>query len=68
MGSSRLCSASPRLVQAHIDAAAAAKKSSATTAADFDVHADKFKGQFALRKLYHESDRLITVLYTGGAS
>ncbi len=25
---------------------------------------DKHKGQFALRKLYHESDRLIAVLYT----
>jgi thiol-disulfide isomerase/thioredoxin len=25
---------------------------------------DKHKGQYALRKLYHESDRLIAVLYT----
>jgi thioredoxin reductase (NADPH) len=30
----------------------------------FNVHADKHKGQIALRKLYHESDRLMVVLYT----
>jgi thiol-disulfide isomerase/thioredoxin len=32
--------------------------------AAFDINADKHRGQFALRKLYHESDRLIAVLYT----
>lgn len=31
---------------------------------EFNVHADKHKGQIALRKLYHESDRLMVVLYT----
>jgi thioredoxin reductase (NADPH) len=31
---------------------------------EFNVHADKHKGQIALRKLYHESDRLMMVLYT----
>lgn len=30
----------------------------------FDITADKYKGQYALRRLYHESDRLIVVLYT----
>lgn len=32
-----------------------------------DLAQDKHRGQYALRKLYHESDRLLTVLYTGGA-
>ena len=30
----------------------------------FDAAQTRHKGQYALRKLYHESDRLITVLYT----
>ncbi len=30
----------------------------------FDIQQVKHKGQFALRKLYHESDRLLAVLYT----
>lgn len=30
----------------------------------FDLAADKHRGQYALRRLYHESDRLIVVLYT----
>ena len=30
----------------------------------FDIKEDKHKGQYALRKLYHASDRLIAVLYT----
>lgn len=32
--------------------------------ADFDPSADRHKGELALRKLYHESDRLLVVLYT----
>jgi thioredoxin reductase (NADPH) len=28
------------------------------------LYADKHRGQYALRKLYHESDRLLAVLYT----
>jgi hypothetical protein len=32
---------------------------------EFNIYADKHQGQFALRKLYHESDRLLAVLYTG---
>lgn len=28
------------------------------------IFADRHKGQLALRKLYHESDRLLVVLYT----
>ncbi len=31
---------------------------------DFDHAADRHRGQLALRKLYHESDRLLLVLYT----
>lgn len=31
---------------------------------EFNLYADKHRGQFALRKLYHESDRLMVVLYT----
>lgn len=50
--------------QAQAHAAAAAKQNVAANAAEIDLHADKFKGQIALRKLYHESDRLVTVLYT----
>eukprot|EP00198_Chlamydomonas_reinhardtii_P000472 XP_001689807.1 NADPH-dependent thioredoxin reductase [Chlamydomonas reinhardtii] len=38
--------------------------SSIDTPETFDLSADKHKGQYALRKLYHESDRLICVLYT----
>ncbi len=34
------------------------------TADSFDIGADKHRGQYALRKLYHESDRVIAVLYT----
>lgn len=30
----------------------------------FDLASDKHRGQYALRRLYHESDRLIAVLYT----
>ncbi|CAD7704052.1 unnamed protein product [Ostreobium quekettii] len=30
----------------------------------FDILADKHKGQYALRKLYHESNRMLAVLYT----
>ena len=31
---------------------------------DVDISQTRHKGQLALRKLYHESDRLIAVLYT----
>jgi thioredoxin reductase (NADPH) len=34
-------------------------------AAAFDPSADRHQGQFALRKLYHESTRPLVVLYTG---
>jgi hypothetical protein len=34
--------------------------------ASFDINADSHKGEFALRKLYHESNRPLVVLYTGG--
>jgi len=32
--------------------------------ASFDPTATRHRGQFALRKLYHESDRLLAVMYT----
>lgn len=42
-----------------------AKKSAAAEAeAVCDVNETRHKGQLALRKLYHESDRLLAVLYT----
>jgi hypothetical protein len=31
---------------------------------EFDLEQDRHKGQFALRKLYHESERLVVVMYT----
>jgi thioredoxin reductase (NADPH) len=34
------------------------------TADTFDISRDKHRGQYALRRLYHESDRPIAVLYT----
>jgi thioredoxin reductase (NADPH) len=34
------------------------------TADSFDISEDRHRGQYALRKLYHESDRVIAVLYT----
>lgn len=37
---------------------------SVDTADTFDINVDKHKGQYALRKLYHESSRPIVVLYT----
>ena len=33
----------------------------------FDINVTKHKGQFALRKLYHESDRVILVMYSAPA-
>ena len=31
---------------------------------DLDMHATRHRGQYALRKLYHESPRLLAVFYT----
>lgn len=39
-------------------------KPAATTEATFDINADRFRGQYALRRLYHESSRPVVVLYT----
>jgi len=41
-----------------------ATDSHSTTKEEFDSNAVRFRGQYALRKLYHESDKLISVLYT----
>lgn len=38
--------------------------STGTDKEDFDLSLDRHKGQYALRKLYHESDRVLAVLYT----
>lgn len=51
------------------DAAEEAEEATADEAAPlveapFDVTATRHKGQYALRKLYHETDQLIAVLYT----
>lgn len=40
------------------------QQAAAAAEEDFDVNQDKHKGQFALRRLYHESDRVLVVLYT----
>lgn len=40
------------------------KNEKITMEEEFNLYADKHRGQFALRKLYHESDRLVAVLYT----
>ncbi len=40
------------------------EKQKADADAEFDINQDRHKGQLALRKLYHESDRVIVVLYT----
>ncbi len=40
------------------------EKQKADAEAEFDINQDRHKGQLALRKLYHESDRVIVVLYT----
>lgn len=44
--------------------AGASASGGATDSSDIDVNATKHAGQRALRKLYHESDRLIAVMYT----
>lgn len=41
-----------------------AADNTADTADTFDINRDKHRGQYALRRLYHESDRPIAVLYT----
>lgn len=40
------------------------EKEKAAAEDQFDITQGRHKGQFALRKLYHESDRVIIVLYT----
>ena len=55
------------LQESHSEAAATSSSSSSAAAdgeESFDISQDKHKGQFALRKLYHASDRVIAVLYT----
>lgn len=40
------------------------EKQKAAVEAEFDIDQDRHQGQLALRKLYHESNRVIVVLYT----
>ena len=44
--------------------ASEASQNGAAAPAEVDLAADRHRGQFALRKLYHESERLVVVLYT----
>ncbi len=44
--------------------ASEASHNGAASPAEVDLAADRHRGQFALRKLYHESERLVVVLYT----
>ena len=63
----KLSSLGPEFAAAVQAAAASAGQASANGAAapeDVDLAADRHRGQFALRKLYHESERLVVVLYT----
>jgi hypothetical protein len=46
-------------------AAASASASGASPEEEFDPTADRHKGQYALRKLYHDASRPMMVLYTG---
>ena len=41
-----------------------AADTSGTEEDSFDINQNTHKGQFALRRLYHESERLVVVLYT----
>lgn len=55
----------PRVPQPAQHAAEARPETPAADTADsFDISLDKHRGQYALRKLYHESDRVLAVLYT----
>lgn len=63
------CAAHPPLrPQAHVtqsEVAPQPQRTASDTPASFDISEDRHKGQYALRKLYHESTRPIMVLYTG---
>lgn len=50
--------------QAEAEQAKPAAGPQSDTAETFDINQDKHRGQYALRRLYHESDRPIAVLYT----
>jgi thioredoxin reductase (NADPH) len=45
-------------------ARASSQSSKPSMEEEFNIVADKHRGQYALRRLYHESDRLLAVLYT----
>jgi len=54
----------PPSAQAQAERKPAADSAPSDTADTFDIAKDKHRGQYALRRLYHESDRPIAVLYT----
>jgi thioredoxin reductase (NADPH) len=58
-----------KTAQSPSDEAPAASDAASPSGSDdtFDVVVDKHRGQFALRKLYHASDRPIVVLYTSSS-
>jgi thioredoxin reductase (NADPH) len=46
-----------------IEAKVESKPATTTTSANFDITATRYVGGYALRKLYHDTDRLIMVKY-----
>lgn len=50
--------------QAAVERKPATESAPSDTAETFDITKDKHRGQYALRRLYHESTRPIAVLYT----
>jgi len=60
----RMAEARARAAGAQAPMVTDAAANGAASPADVDLAADRHRGQFALRKLYHESERLVVVLYT----
>jgi thioredoxin reductase (NADPH) len=56
--------ASPAATATETKSETSAETKTVTTSANFDVTATRYVGGYALRKLYHETDRLIMVKYS----
>lgn len=56
--------AAPAVAPAETAAAEPETEAAPTVETPFDVASTRHKGQYALRKLYHETEQLIAVLYT----
>lgn len=52
------------VIEPKLEAKAEAKPAATTTSANFDISATRYVGGYALRKLYHDTDRLIMVKYS----